>query len=623
MIQARSINLSFGSRMLFDSISFDIKENQKIGLVGANGAGKSTLLEVIAGLHELDSGSISIQKNKKIAYLAQDVVLSSSFTVLQETLTAFEGITRLQNKISVLDAKIIDSATPEDIEEYAHLCQELQELNPELAAAEAKKMLLGLGFKIEDYEKSVTELSIGWRMRIVLAKLLLQKADFYLFDEPTNHLDIFAKDWFLDFLNKSSFGFMLVCHEQYFLDTLCKQILELEHGKGILYQGNYSAYELQKEHNRALLESAYVLQQKEIKQKQDTINRFKASASRAKQAQSMIKQLDKLERIVIAPTNKNIKFSFAPLARSGTIALKVENVEFRFNEAQKPIFAGINFEIERGQKVALVASNGVGKSTLLNLISGKLPLQKGTITFGTNVKYTLFDQDQNAALDSKKTVLENIENHCPRGVTIATIRSFLGAFLFSGDDVNKKIEVLSGGEKNRVGMVRVLLQHSNLLLLDEPTNHLDINAKKVLLEALKKYEGTILFVSHDRDFLNNLATRVIELTPSGILSFMGNYDQYRYYKQQMEATNGQVESDVTSQKELSLKPKLENRYELGKKCRALEKKIDQLEQKIRDQELAFAQLIYGTNAYTEAQDALRLLKEQHDQALKEWELLQS
>lgn len=617
MIHASSLQLTFGSRNLFDSISFDIKENARIGLIGANGSGKSTLLEAIIGLQELDGGTITISKSKKVAYLAQDVVLSSSLSILDEALSAFADFAQIAAELAALEQKLEHTQCEEDVERYAHLCQELGYIDPDQLRVETKKMLIGLGFKEQDFDKSVATLSVGWRMRIVLAKLLLQKADFYLFDEPTNHLDIFAKDWFLEFLRTAPFGFMLVCHERYFLDKLCTQIFELERGKGIFYQGNYSMYEVQKEHNRALLESAYQLQQKEIKHKQEIINKFKASASRAKQAQSMMKQLDKLERVELPPSLKSMNIHFPPIARSGKLVLSVENVGYSFGP--KKVFEHINFEIERGQKVALVASNGGGKSTLLNIISGRLPLQEGAITLGSNVSKALFDQDQNAALEGKKTILQNIENNVPGNISTGSIRAFLGAFLFSGDDVNKKVDVLSGGEKNRVGMVKVLLQQANLLLLDEPTNHLDIDSKKVLLHALRAYEGTILFVSHDRAFLNDLASRVIELLPDGIISFEGNYDQYLYYKSQLNldiSTPAPIIEDT--KKELKVKPN----HEMHKKVKLLEKKIDELEQKIRTCELSFAQLTYGTDAYNKAQQDLQALQQKHQECMREWELLQ-
>lgn len=614
MIQANSIQLSFGNRVLFDSISFDINENQKIGLIGANGSGKSTMLEVLVGIQPLDDGSIAIPKGKKIAYLAQEVVLASQLSIIEEVMTAFEQINKLKIELEVLENEL-SQGNEVDLERYAELHEQLADSEPDAMKAEAKKMLLGLGFKDSDFERPVAELSEGWRMRIVLAKLLLQKADFYLFDEPTNHLDIFAKDWFLEFLKSAPFGFMLVCHERHFLDAVCKQIFELERGKCSIYQGNYSKYLVQKERALEILQSQYHLQQKEIKQKEDTINRFKASASRAKQAQSMMKQLDKLERIEIPPGPRTINFSFPPIARSGSIVLKVENVSQAFDG--KELFKNVNFEIERGQKVALVASNGVGKSTLLNIIMGKLPLQRGKITFGSNVTYTLFDQDQNKALDQKKSVIDNIDGHCPPGTTVAAMRAMLGAFLFTGEDVYKKIEVLSGGEKNRVGMTRVLLQRTNFLLLDEPTNHLDLDAKRILLEALRNYEGTILFVSHDRSFLNDLATRVIELTPNGVISFVGNYDEFLYYKQQISQP---VTAEKKSQPAAERKP-VTNDFETAKKINALERRIAQLDKKIKDQEMAFAELRYGTHEFKKADEVLKALQAEHKQLMQEWEVL--
>lgn len=615
MIQANSIHLSFGNRVLFDSISFDINENQKIGLIGANGSGKSTMLEVLVGIQPLDEGSISIPKGKKIAYLAQEVVLASQMSIIDEIMTAFEHINKLKTELELLETQLAQEIEV-DLERYAELHEQLADSEPDTMKAEAKKMLLGLGFKDTDFDRPVSELSEGWRMRIVLAKLLLQKADFYLFDEPTNHLDIFAKDWFLEFLKSAPFGFMLVCHERHFLDAVCKQVYELERGKCTIYQGNYSKYLVQKERNLEILQSQFHLQQKEIKQKEETINRFKASASRAKQAQSMMKQLDKLERIEIPPGPRTINFSFPPIARSGSIVLKVEHVGHAFDGKQ--LFSNVDFEIERGQKVALVASNGVGKSTLLNLINGKLKLGQGKITFGSGVTYTLFDQDQNRALDQKKSVIDNIEGHCPPGTTTAAMRSMLGAFLFTGEDVYKKIEVLSGGEKNRVGMVRVLLQRTNFLLLDEPTNHLDLDAKRILLEALRNYEGTILFVSHDRAFLNDLATRVIELTPNGIISYMGNYDEFLYYKNQIAQP---VAVEKKNQAIAAERKPATNDFETAKKINTLERKIQQLDKKIKDQELAFAELRYGTNEFKRADEALKALQAEHKQTMQEWETL--
>lgn len=622
MIIANNVTLAFGTQTVFDKVSFTLDENQRVGLVGMNGSGKSTLLEVIAGIEALDGGSVSIDKKKKIAYLPQEVVLDSKKTILEETLSAFEKLYTLQQELTDLEKTLqTDHSNEHALERYAEIHQELAVLNVASAKAEAVQMLMGLGFKQEQFDQPVANLSVGWRMRIVLAKLLLQKADFYLFDEPTNHLDIYAKDWFLEFLSEMPFGFLLVCHERHFLDTVCDKILELEYGKGKMYNGNYSDYVVQKEHDLQLLESSYQLQQKEIARKKATIDRFKASASRAKQAQSMVKQLDKIERIQLPPSPKTINFTFPPIVQPGKNVLKVEGVGQTFN--QKQIFKNVNFEIERGQKVAVIAPNGVGKSTLFNIIVGKLPLQEGSVTFGYNVTHALFDQDQNAVLDLNKNIIENITTLCPRA-TMQMVRSFLGAFLFKNDDLGKKVKVLSGGEKNRVGIIRIMLQNANFLFLDEPTNHLDIPSKEILLKALQNYPGTVLFVSHDHSFINCLATRIIELTPEGVHSFDGNYDGYLYYKKYLasqKTSSGQdkVSSDGKQQKPANEATSL---YDLKKKSGALEKKIAKFEQDIETISLAFADFDYGSPEFNAAQKQLDEANKNLKATMTEWELIQ-
>jgi ATPase components of ABC transporters with duplicated ATPase domains len=494
MIHLKNITLSFNDRAIFNNISCIINDDDRMGLVGRNGSGKSTLLKVIAREQQLESGEIAIQKGFKVAYFAQDLIFTSEKTVLEETLSGSE-------------------IEPEDLPR---------------AQAEAQRLLQGLGFSAERIAMCVDNLSVGWKMRVVLAKLLLQKADFYLFDEPTNHLDIVAKDWFLHFLKWAPFGFMLVCHDRYFLDGLCTKILALDRGNDKIYHGNYTTYVNQSEQERIVLESAYIQQQKEIARKQDTINRFRASAARGNMAQSMIKELARLERIELPPDSKNMVMTTPPAPPSGRHVLSIKNLSHAFND--NTIFTQINGEIERGEKIAIVAANGVGKTTLMHIIAGVERLQNGTLTLGHNVKHTLFHQDQNSVLNHKATIIEEIESAAPHQTT-AAIRQLLGAFLFSNDDIYKKISVLSGGEKSRVGMAKVLLQHANFLLLDEPTNHLDMASKDILMSALQKYTGTLLFVSHDHDFINRIATRVLELTPTGLYSYSGNYDAYLYQKQ--------------------------------------------------------------------------------------------
>jgi len=621
MILADTLQLSFGTQTVFDDISFTIQPNQRIGLVGRNGSGKSTLLEVIAGTQEVDDGRVSIGRHTKVAYMPQEVVLNSTRCILDETMTAFASLELIQEEIKKIEQLLtttseIDSAPL--VDRYAHLQEELTALNPAHLQAQTKKMLNGLGFKNEQFDQAVNTLSVGWKMRIVLAKLLLQNADFYLFDEPTNHLDIVAKDWFITFLKEAPFGFLLVCHERHFLDALVTNIFELERGKGTMYSGGYTTYEKQKAHDLELLESAYQLQQKEIERKQANIDRFRASASRAKMAQSMMKSLEKIERITLPPTLRTVSFRFPPVTPSGRIVLKIENLTFGFNGT--PLFTALNAEIERGEKVALIAANGVGKTTLFNVLADKYKPTVGKINFGHNVQIALFDQDQQAALQLDKTVLQNINNACPR-IPEQTIRTFLGSFLFGSEEISKKVDVLSGGEKNRVGMVRTLLQHANFLLLDEPTNHLDIPSKELLLKALAAYEGTILFVSHDQSFVNTLATRILELTPQGLRSYPGNYESYRYQKQTEPLSAPENSTDTTMVDKKDKSPQTAQ-HTLPKKSSVLERKIDHIEKELTKTRNDFAELTYGTPAYEMAEKKLNLLASEYEQLMCEWEKIQ-
>ena len=607
-------------QVIFDDISFVFDQNQRIGLVGRNGSGKSTLLKAIAGKQQLDKGSIAIQKGKTIAYLSQDVVLQSDKSIVEETYTAFADIAALVEEQQKIESQL-DHADDIDelLERYAVVCDKLLHVDQESLKAEAKKVLMGLGFKPEQLDQPVATLSVGWKMRIVLAKLLLQKADFYLFDEPTNHLDIVAKEWFLQFLKRAPFGFVLVCHDRYFLNQLCEQIFELERGNGKLYVGDYNKYETQKAHDEALLEMQYKNQQREIKQKTETIERFKAKASKAGMAQSMLKALDKIERIELPPKAPDISFTFPPIQQAGSVVLTVNNVAHAFGEKQ--IFKNVSFEISRGKKIALVASNGVGKTTLFNLIAQKLPLITGAITPGYNVQYTVFDQDQTASLLLDKTILENIREFCSQA-TEQKIRAFAGAFLFTKDSIDKKVGVLSGGEKNRVGMIKVLLQNANVLLLDEPTNHLDIQSKDILLKALQAYQGTILFVSHDQDFVNKLATDIIELSVDGAKDYHGNYELYLYQKAQ-EAQRAQAAEQTITKKPVQDKKKIEvvapQATLSSSDLKTLERKIQKLEHDISKIELSFADLVYGTEKFNQAQNKLTQLKKELDSAMIEWE----
>lgn len=615
MIQINNICLAYGNQTVFKDVALTLSDHQRVGLVGRNGSGKSTLLKVIADFTSLDSGSISIANNKKLGYMPQDVVLASNKSVFEETMAAFEESYNIQKELELLELKL-DNATADVLERYCILQEKLAAFDVAQHQIEAEKILLGLGFKKERFQDSVSSLSVGWKMRVVLAKLLLQKADFYLFDEPTNHLDIFAKEWFLQFLKDSNFGFLIVCHEKYFLDQLCDYILELELGNGKVYTGNYSKYLDQKEKDMQLLEVSYLNQQKEIKRKQATIDRFRFKSSKARMAQSMIKELEKVELIELPPSPKDIHFVLPQIQKAPRVVLTVKHLACKF--ADKEIFKNVSFEVERGQKIAIVAANGVGKTTLFNLIIGAIPLQTGSVDFGDNVKAAIFAQDQNKALNLKKTVLENVQESASKS-SEQTIRKFLGSFLFGKEEVEKPVGVLSGGEKNRVGMINVLLQGANLLLLDEPTNHLDIPSKQILLKALQTYDGTMLFVSHDKDFVNDLATHIIELTPNGAYLYHGNYDSFVLQKQ---ITNNAFEAkDIFEKNKNKHVVNPDEIKAIEKDIKQAERVISQIESKILKLSNTFADLEFGSEQFSKNQAKFDLLKKELVEAESGWEEL--
>lgn len=637
MIVVNGISLNLGGKQIFDDMSFRIEEDQKIGLVGRNGSGKSTFLKALAGQLALDSGTIVREKRKKLGYLPQEVVLTSDKSVLEEALGVFEEEIQIAQELAAFEKALEinknQELTPEQLERYAVLQAKLLEADIDKLQAETKRILSGLGFKEEQLAKPVTQLSVGWRMRLVLAKLLLQKPDFYLFDEPTNHLDIVAKDWFLEFLKDSSSGFILVSHDRYFLDHSVDRIFELDRGKGTLYRGNYTFYRNQKERDEEALKVAYEQQQRDIKEKQKTIERFRAKASKAGMAQSMIKALDKIERIEPPRGQKSFRISFGHVERSGKIVLKVTNLSKSFGDRQ--IFTGASFEIERGEKVAIVAPNGAGKTTLLNVVMGKYGPNQDHVEFGHNVAWTIFEQDQENLLNPDARIIDEVEQACTTSEARAKVRTMLGTFLFPGDDAYKKIRVLSGGEKNRVAMVKVLLQDANFLMLDEPTNHLDLESKAILLEALKQYPGTLLFVSHDREFLDALSTSILELTPKGVVGYKGNYESYLYQKHEREKALG-IGSDSKTAVGVSTKnapvkqvvqknnPALSGKeiFELKKKLRNFSSKIARMEDELASEQEKVTSLEFGSNEHSAAKSRIDKLTSEISTVYAEWESLQ-
>jgi len=630
MIYLRNLSLHFGEQAIFDDVSCAFEEDQKIGFVGRNGAGKSTLLKIIAGLQGSDSGTVTVERRRKVAYLPQEVLLQSEKTVEEEAFSVFEELCALEKEIHDLE-KVLHVESPDTVdrlERYAHLQMRLADFDLGQARLETSRILQGLGFNNEQLKQTVNELSVGWKMRLVLTKLLLAKADFYLFDEPTNHLDIVTKGWLFNFLKNSKSGFLLVSHDRYFLDHLCETTIEIERGKLTWYKGNFTTYTVLKEEARKTKLAAYERQQREIAHKKEIIAKFKASASRASQAQSMMKALDRIDIIEPDPVLPTIKFSFPEVARTGHIVLKVAHLGYSFET--KKIFEEVSFEVERGEKIALVAPNGVGKTTLFNVIAGKYPLQSGTITVGHHVKTALFEQDQLKVLIPSNTVLQEVERVAKK-LPEKTMRGFLGSFLFGNEEVKKRIDVLSGGERNRVAMVKVLLEQANFMLLDEPTNHLDLYAKEILLQALQQFNGTMLFVSHDQDFLSKLATRIIELTPTGIISYKGDYESYLWAKQQAAGgTETENKPSVLTQTQKTTttaksETKLSNKEQFifRKELKSLENKITKLETELQKQEAHLTTPSYNGDEHKKTTLAIQELKETLKRSSERWNELQA
>jgi len=606
MIHLKNLGLKYGDQTVFSDLTMMIQDQDRIALVGRNGSGKSTLLKIIAGQQSIDAGQVVITKGMRVAYMPQEMLIHSSKTVEEEALSTFGRLYDDMKLAKELEDKIHSSSTPaaQDVEKYAVLQHEIAEMDPEAKILKVNKLLTGLKFNEAHRKTQVDQLSVGWRMRLVLAKLLLQEADFYLFDEPTNHLDLSTKEWFLDFLKyETTFGFLLVCHDRYFLDNLCNKTLAiLPGGKSKVYAGNYSYYKKNEAEETIMLEKAYEAQQRDIKQRKETIDRFKATASKAKMAQSMVKQLEKIEIIQLNQAAKKVNFSLAPVERAGQTVLTVKNVSHSFN---RQLFKDVNFVINRGEKVALIAPNGTGKSTLFNLITSKLALQNGSIEQGHNVTSTLFDQDQEKVLNPTATILQEVEGNCK--ASQQTIRTFLGSFLFPKGDVMKKTAVLSGGERNRVAMVKVMLSNANFLMLDEPTNHLDIESKETVLNALKQYDGTMLFVSHDQDFVNNLATRIIELTETGISSYDGNYNAYLDFK------NSSSRKDVTAEKSETKKIKestlsKKELFELRKKYKNLDSNMKKYQKELDALLSNMYSLEFGSDEQIKAEEKKQVLE---------------
>src|SRR3982075_1204078 len=533
MIQLSGAGKGFGHKLLFENADWLITPNDRVGLVGANGTGKSTLMKVLAGLDTLDYGALTIAKGTTAGYLPQDGLSLSGRTVFAECMSVFDDLRAMEQELETLMHRIseLDHTSPE----YAHVADRYHRIEHELRTrdgysieAEVGRVLMGLGFRKEDWERRTEEFSGGWQMRLALAKLLLQQPNLLLLDEPTNHLDLEARNWLEEYLHNYPHAFVLISHDRYFLDVTVGKIAEIWNKRLWFYTGNYDKYVTQKTQRNEQLQAAYRNQRDRIEHLEVFINRFRYQATKAKQVQSRIKELEKIEGIEVPPEEKTIHFSFPQPKPSGRIVAEFNGVGKSYGT--KEVFRDVSFVIERGDRIALVGVNGAGKSTLIKLLAGSETLTRGEYRLGHQVQADYFAQDQDKELNPNARILDDLGDLSP-GSTQTELRSLLGCFLFSEDDVFKKIGVLSGGERGRYALLRLLLHPANFLLLDEPTNHLDLRAKDVLLEALTDYAGTVVFVSHDRYFIDKLAARVFEIGYGKVEIYPGNYEDYLWRKQ--------------------------------------------------------------------------------------------
>ncbi|HEX6502103.1 MAG TPA: ABC-F family ATP-binding cassette domain-containing protein [Terriglobales bacterium] len=638
MIQLSRAGKRYGHKLLFEEVDWMITPQDRVGLVGANGTGKSTLLKILGGLETLDYGSISTAKGISFGYLPQDGLSLSGKTVFAECMEVFSSLRALEQEMEQLTHKMAELDT--NGAEYGQVADRFHRIEHEFQtkdgyAIEAKvgTVLAGLGFQKEDWTRNTEEFSGGWQMRIALAKLLLQQPNLLLLDEPTNHLDLEARNWLEEYLADYPNAFVLISHDRYFLDVTVSKIVEIWNKRMHFYSGDYEKYLEQKTQRREQLEAAYRTQRERIEQLEVFINRFRYQATKAKQVQSRIKELEKIDRIELPQEEKTIHFSFPQPKASGRIVAEFSGVAKNYGE--KEVFRNVSFLIERGDRAALVGINGAGKSTLIKLLAQREPLTAGEYRIGHNVQPDYFAQDQYKELDADARIIDDLGAVSPRS-TETELRNLLGCFLFSAEEVFKRIGVLSGGERNRYALLRMLLHPANFLLLDEPTNHLDLRAKDVLLEALSKYSGTVVFVSHDRYFIDRLATRVFEVGDGKVEIYPGNYEDYLWRKQggpeQLSASHSGNGSRRSAETELARpaagvasvsSAKRVNPIKLQQmkdRCQQLEEEIAQIEDDIREHEMALQNFVNSEETLRLTQE-LKQRRTQLETLIPEWEEL--
>jgi ATP-binding cassette subfamily F protein 3 len=523
MLQLKDVVKQFADQVVLRHVDWHVRPTDRIGLCGENGAGKTTLLRLLFGQSDVDAGKVHLARGTTIGYLPQEGLEHSGRDLFTEVRSALEELLAVEAELKHLEGQISREAEESDLDRYSELQEIFRQRGGYTMEAEIGRVLKGLGFAEEDWGKPCEQFSGGWQMRIALAKLLLQKPNLLLLDEPTNHLDLPARDWLEGYLSAYPYAVILVSHDRFFLDQVVSRIVEIWHGKLTDYPGNYSRYLAARDERVAALRETKRRQDEEVARLESFINKFRYNANKAALVQSRVKMLEKIERIELPPERKKIGFSFPAPPKSGQLSIGLSGVAHGYEN--KTVVEDVDLSVARGERIALVGANGAGKSTLMRLLAGvEAPLQ-GEREEGHNMVMAYFAQDQARTLDAKLTVLEQITKAAPFDM-VPKVRNLLGAFLFHGDDVHKRVSVLSGGERNRLALAILLLEPANLLLLDEPTNHLDLTSKEVLLNALKGYQGTLVFVSHDRYFVDALAGRVVEVAGQRATSYLGNYEDF-------------------------------------------------------------------------------------------------
>lgn len=629
MIGVDQISIAYGSRVLFEKVSFQIDRSDKIGLIGKNGAGKSTLLKLLTGIHHADHGKISMVKGTEIGYLPQEMPLPEGKTVFEEASEAFDKLLAINTSLEELNGQLT-TRSDHDSKEYLDLIHQQSELNERLniggwydISMKVEKVLLGLGFESEDFQKPTSNFSGGWRMRIELAKIILRAPQVVLLDEPTNHLDIESIQWLESFLNEVNVAIVLISHDVTFLNKITNRTIEINDAKIYDFPLSYSKYLSKRKELRETMVSAQKNQQKKIKETEDFINRFRAKSTKSKQVQSRIKMLDKMNVLELDEEREsamNIRFPDAP--RSGKVSLEVNDIEKIYGD--KVIFSNVNFLMGRGEKVAFIGKNGTGKTSMSKILMNEISHQ-GTFQFGHQIEVGYYAQDQSATLDEKLDVLTTVENEVSNATTI-NIRNLLGSFLFSGDDQFKKVKVLSGGEKARLALCKLLLKPVNFLILDEPTNHLDIHSKEILKQALINFKGSMIIVSHDRDFLSGLTDKVYAFLNKGVTEYPGDISEYINAKNiaSLDDLNTSAKKPKRNDKLISSnKLKYEEDKVFNKKKKQLSNKVGRLELEIQSLEEQMSKInqeitqsaVYNPDLINQYEEIRKMLESN----MKDWE----